>query len=52
MREQREAIREQRWDLAALCLLLGTLEMAMAIPEEALPGLLEALEGEVNGRQE
>ncbi len=48
----RTAVREQRWELAALYLLVGAAEMAMAIPEEALPGLLEALEGEANGEQD
>ena len=44
-----EAIQEERWDVAALCLLIGLLRSTLEIPEDALPGLLEALEGETNG---
>ena len=40
------AIRQERWEVAALCLLIGLLRAAAEVPEDALPGLLEVLEGE------
>ena len=39
------AIREQHWEVAAYCLLLGLLRTALGVPEDAIPALLEALEG-------
>ena len=47
-----EAIQEQKWEVAALCLLIGLLRSTLEVPEDALPGLLEALEGEQNGPTE
>ena len=44
-------MREERWEEAALCLLVGLLQTAARVPEDALVGLLEALEGEENGRE-
>ena len=38
------AIKEQRWEVAALCLALGFLRAAAAIPPDALSGMLEVLE--------
>ena len=38
------AIEQQRWDLAALCLLWGVTYVAAALPPDAIEGLLEALE--------
>ncbi|MFQ5860516.1 MAG: hypothetical protein ACE5IG_03085 [Dehalococcoidia bacterium] len=42
----RAAIRDQRWEVAALCLLIGAMQAALTVPQDALPGLLEVLEGE------
>lgn len=42
------AIREERWDVAALCLLLGCVEVASRLPADTVVGLLEALELEGN----
>jgi hypothetical protein len=39
------AIRGKRWELAALCLLLGVTEAAAALPPDAVEGLLEVLAG-------
>ncbi|GEM_PF-5176081 len=41
-----QAIRREQWELAALLLLQGMLEAAQRLPEDAIPQLLEALEGE------
>ncbi len=40
------ALREERWDMAAVILVLALLETTLRIPEDAIPQLLEALEGE------
>lgn len=45
------AIREERWDLAALILVRALLETTLRIPEDAIPQLLEALEGAPHGRE-
>ena len=39
------AIQGKRWELAALCLLLGVTEAAAALPPDAIEGLLEVLAG-------
>ena len=39
------AIRGKRWELAALCLLVGVTEAAAALPPDAVEGLLEVLAG-------
>ena len=44
------ALRQRRWEVAALCLLIGLLEAARELSAEGLTGLLEALEGEGYGR--
>ncbi|MBI4201093.1 MAG: hypothetical protein HY531_02240 [Chloroflexi bacterium] len=44
------AIREERWELAALMLVRALLETAQRIPEDAIPQLIEALEGERDAR--
>ncbi len=46
----RRALREKQWELASVCLLLGMMRTTLAIPKDALPGLLEVLEGESNGQ--
>jgi hypothetical protein len=39
------AIQGKRWELAALCLLMGVTEAAAALPPDAIEGLLEVLAG-------
>ena len=39
------AIKGKRWELAALCLLMGVTEAAAALPPNAVEGLLEVLAG-------
>ncbi|MEE8346686.1 MAG: hypothetical protein V3S20_05015 [Dehalococcoidia bacterium] len=39
------AIRKQRWEVAALCLLVGVAEVAAALPPDAVEGLLDVLAG-------
>ena len=46
------AIAEERWEEVALCLLVGLLQTASRVPQDALAGLLEALEGEGDDGQE
>ena len=43
------AMREEQWDLAALILVRALLETTLRIPEDAIPQLMEALEGESSG---
>ena len=45
------AIKEERWDLAALLLLQALLEVAEKLPKDAIPQLLGALEGEADEQQ-
>lgn len=40
------ALKRKRWEVAALCLLLGVVEVLEKLPPEALEGLLEVLDGE------
>lgn len=40
-----QAVRKERWELAALLLLQGMWVAVQRIPEDAIPQLLEALEG-------
>ena len=39
------AIKRREWELASLCLLMGILEAAAALPPDAVEGLLEVLAG-------
>jgi len=45
------AVGGERWEEVALCLLVGLLQVAASIPEDALAGLLEALEGKDNAAE-
>ena len=45
------AIEQERWHLAALCLVLGCLRLAAELPPDTVVGLLEALEGDEGARQ-
>ncbi len=40
-----EAIRTERWDVAALVLLNALMETALTLPDDAIPQMLEMLEG-------
>lgn len=46
-----EAIQTERWDVAALLLLNALMETALALPEDAIPHMLEILEGTDDGQQ-
>jgi hypothetical protein len=39
------AIERKQWELASLCLLVGVVEAAAALPPDAVEGLLEVLSG-------
>ena len=39
------AIGEGHWELAALCLLLGMVEVISQLPPDAVDGLIEVLDG-------
>ena len=39
------AIKRREWELVSLCLLMGILEAAAALPPNAVEGLLEVLAG-------
>ncbi|HJW88917.1 MAG TPA: hypothetical protein VJ565_05490, partial [Dehalococcoidia bacterium] len=43
------AVKQKRWEVAALCLLLGVVEVLEHLPPEALEGLLEVLDGKRGG---
>ena len=45
------AIQGRRWELSALCLLLGVTEAAAALPPDAVEGLLEVLAGLEEGER-
>lgn len=40
------AVREERWDLVAMLIVRALLETAQRLPEDAIPQLIRALEGE------
>lgn len=46
-----DAIQAERWDLAALVLLNALMETALTLPEDAIPHMLEILEGTDDGQQ-
>lgn len=46
-----EAIQTERWDIAALVLLNALMETALTLPEEAIPQMLEILEGTDDGQR-
>jgi hypothetical protein len=39
------AIERKQWELASLCLLMGVVEAAAALPPDSVEGLLEVLAG-------
>lgn len=39
------AIERKQWELVSLCLLVGVVEAAAALPPDAVEGLLEVLSG-------
>ena len=40
------AITQQRWDIAALCLLLGLAQALSKLPPDAIEGVLDVLDSE------
>ena len=46
-----EAIRTERWDIAALVLLNALMETVLSLPEDAIPQMLEILEGTDDGQR-
>ena len=41
-----QAVREERWELAALCLVWGMVRALDRLPPDTLESLLEVLEGD------
>ncbi len=46
-----EAIQTERWDIAALVLLTALMETALTLPEDAIPQILDMLEGTDDGQR-
>ena len=46
-----QAVQGEQWELAALVLVRALLETTLRIPEDAIPQLLAALEGEAHGER-
>lgn len=46
-----QAVRGEQWEVAALLLVRALLETTLRIPEDAIPQLMEALEGEEHDDQ-
>ena len=46
------AIRTEQWEVAAVLLVRALLELALRVPQDAIPQLMEALESEPHGWQE
>ncbi len=46
------AIRTEQWEVAALLLVRALLESALRVPQDAVPQLMESLEGEPRDGQE
>ena len=44
------ALKQERWEEAALRLVIGVLQTASSVPDDALDGLIEALEGVADGQ--
>ena len=44
-----QAIHKGQWELAALCLALGAAQRLAELPEDAVEGLLDVLNGEGDG---
>lgn len=40
-----QALKEERWELAARCLLLGLARAMSRVPSDSILGLMEAVEG-------
>lgn len=45
------AIQQERWELAALCLLLGLAKVLAQLPPDAIEGVLDVLDGERDDRE-
>ena len=46
------ALRDEQWEMAAMLLVRAVLETTRRIPYDAIPQLMEALEGETHDSQE
>lgn len=46
------AISKRRWELAALCLVLGFLEAVSKLPADAIVGMFDVLDGGEDGSEE
>ena len=46
------AIRTEQWEVAAVLQVRALLELALQVPQDAIPQLMEALEGDPHDRQE
>jgi len=46
------AIGKRQWELAALCLVLGLIEVVSRLPADAIIGLLDVLDGGEDGSGE
>jgi hypothetical protein len=40
-----EAIKDKQWELAALCLLIGLARAISSLPDDAVEGIIDLLEG-------
>ncbi len=47
-----DAIQKEQWETAALLLVRALLDTTLRIPEDAVPQLIEALEGNTNAGQQ
>ena len=45
------AIRREQWELAAMLLVRALLETTLRLPEDAIPQLIQALEGNPDDEQ-
>ena len=46
-----ETINNRRWELAALCLLLGLMEAVSKLPPDSVVGLLDVVDGGEDGQK-
>ena len=46
------ALGEERWELAAICLLIGLLKTVSQLPPDSVIGLLDVVDGEEDDQKE
>ncbi len=46
-----QAIGQQRWDIAALCVLLGLAKALSRLPPDAIEGVLDVLDGNSDDKE-